>query len=241
VANLVLIISDLAFSGDALRRTLCSAFPDVEFKQVDGWAGVTSVRERSSKFDVLVIDLWLPSREDYERIRQLRLQWPDRPILVAAALVDHELLHAVQENGNSDVFLKSDGAAALADGVANLLFGTVKRRVEDCRTPHTGTTEASAFQNRLTSLTPHERLVLKNVCQGMLNKQIAYRLGIRETTVKAHIRSIFRKLRFNSRVQAVLEISEFNVDGFFEARRTAELLQLADDPNGADNSAQSRR
>jgi len=46
--------------------------------------------------------------------------------------------------------------------------------------------------------------ILALVCEGKLNKQIAYDLDIAETTVKAHITAILRKLGVQSRTQAVL-------------------------------------
>jgi DNA-binding NarL/FixJ family response regulator len=57
---------------------------------------------------------------------------------------------------------------------------------------------------RLQDLTPQQMRILQLVCEGKLNKQIAYDLGIAETTVKAHISAILRKLGVQSRTQAVL-------------------------------------
>ena len=44
--------------------------------------------------------------------------------------------------------------------------------------------------------------------EGLLNKQIAYDLSIAETTVKAHVTAIMRKLGVHSRTQAVLIAQE---------------------------------
>ena len=44
--------------------------------------------------------------------------------------------------------------------------------------------------------------------QGLLNKQIAYELQVGETTVKAHVSEILRKLNVYSRTQAVIEVSQ---------------------------------
>ncbi|MFM7336521.1 MAG: response regulator transcription factor, partial [Tabrizicola sp.] len=48
------------------------------------------------------------------------------------------------------------------------------------------------------------------ICEGLLNKQIAYELSIAETTVKAHVTAIMRKLGVQSRTQAVLIARETN-------------------------------
>jgi DNA-binding NarL/FixJ family response regulator len=48
--------------------------------------------------------------------------------------------------------------------------------------------------------------------QGLLNKQIAHELGVGETTVKAHVSEILRKLDVASRTQAVIEVSRIDFD-----------------------------
>jgi len=68
--------------------------------------------------------------------------------------------------------------------------------------------------SRLASLTNQQARILQLICEGKLNKQIAYELSIAETTVKAHVTAIMRKLGVQSRTQAVLiakEISFANV------------------------------
>jgi DNA-binding NarL/FixJ family response regulator len=54
--------------------------------------------------------------------------------------------------------------------------------------------------------------VLQMLRQGLLNKQIAFDLGVGETTVKAHVSEILRKLRVSSRTQAVIEASKIDFD-----------------------------
>ncbi len=54
------------------------------------------------------------------------------------------------------------------------------------------------------ALTPAQSRVLSLVEKGQLNKQIAHEMGIAESTVKAHVSAIFRKLNVQNRVQAIL-------------------------------------
>src|SRR3546814_5888106 len=54
------------------------------------------------------------------------------------------------------------------------------------------------------SLTPQQTTVLRLLGEGLLNKQIAYELSISESTVKAHVSAILKKLEVSSRMQAVL-------------------------------------
>ena len=61
---------------------------------------------------------------------------------------------------------------------------------------------------RLALLTRQQAKILQLICEGRLNKQIAYDLSIAETTVKAHVTAIMRKLGVQSRTQAVLLVQE---------------------------------
>jgi DNA-binding NarL/FixJ family response regulator len=62
-----------------------------------------------------------------------------------------------------------------------------------------------SFAQRAAQLTPQQWRVLALMVQGDQNKQIAYKLGVGEATVKAHVTVILRKLGVRSRTQAVIE------------------------------------
>jgi DNA-binding NarL/FixJ family response regulator len=53
-------------------------------------------------------------------------------------------------------------------------------------------------------LTPTQRKVLQGVYSGLLNKQIAFNLGIAEATVKAHMTALMRKLNVRNRTQVAM-------------------------------------
>jgi len=64
----------------------------------------------------------------------------------------------------------------------------------------------------LASLTPQQFRVVSMLAEGLLNKQIAYELNVKEATIKAHMTEIFRKLGVHSRTQAVLALGSLAVD-----------------------------
>jgi DNA-binding NarL/FixJ family response regulator len=68
--------------------------------------------------------------------------------------------------------------------------------------------EAKAASDGLASLTPQQFRVLTMVCEGLLNKQIAYELSVSEATIKAHVTAIFRKLNVRTRTQAALLLQQ---------------------------------
>ena len=65
--------------------------------------------------------------------------------------------------------------------------------------------------SRLRTLTPQQNRVLNMLREGLLNKQIAYELGVSEATIKAHVSAILLKLKVDSRTQAVIQLSRINM------------------------------
>ena len=58
------------------------------------------------------------------------------------------------------------------------------------------------------TLTPQQVRVLMMLSEGLLNKQIAYELGVSEATIKAHVSAILQKLGVESRTQAVIAAAQ---------------------------------
>jgi DNA-binding NarL/FixJ family response regulator len=83
----------------------------------------------------------------------------------------------------------------------------------------------SDLASRVASLTRQQLRVLQMVRQGMLNKQIAHELSVGETTVKAHVSEIMRKLNVVSRTQAVIEVARLDFDAILAAAKDPEKDQ----------------
>jgi DNA-binding NarL/FixJ family response regulator len=66
--------------------------------------------------------------------------------------------------------------------------------------------------SKLSDLTPQQYKVLQMFAEGLLNKQIAYDLGVSEATIKAHATAIFRKLGVRNRTQAVIALAQLEMD-----------------------------
>jgi DNA-binding NarL/FixJ family response regulator len=68
--------------------------------------------------------------------------------------------------------------------------------------------EVAELLQRLQTLTPQQSRVLGMLGEGLLNKQIAYELGVSEATIKAHVSAILLKLNVDSRTQAVIQLGK---------------------------------
>ena len=71
--------------------------------------------------------------------------------------------------------------------------------------------EEAMIAAALSSLTPHQFRVLMMLGEGLLNKQIAYQLGVSEATIKAHVTAVLRKMGVNNRTAAVLAVQKLGI------------------------------
>jgi DNA-binding NarL/FixJ family response regulator len=107
---------------------------------------------------------------------------------------------------------KADLAAAIRSVMDGAIY--VPENYEPTQ-PDDGSAGRADMVQRLSTLTPQQLRVLQMLRQGLLNKQIAYELQVGETTVKAHVSEILRKLNVYSRTQAVIEVSKLDSADLF--------------------------
>jgi DNA-binding NarL/FixJ family response regulator len=131
------------------------------------------------------------------------------PIVVVSALEDPRIIHEVITSGAAGFISKSSRGSDLGSAIKEALAGSIVLPRGD-RPPHADA--PSDLSTRLATLTPQQVRVLHMLRQGLLNKQIAYDLGVGETTVKAHVSEILRKLNVSSRTQAVIEAQKINFE-----------------------------
>ena len=101
------------------------------------------------------------------------------------------------------LFPKRFGVDTLRDAITKVLGGDVWVPADTDLSSATDP-ELARLRDRLVTLTPQQVRVLMMLSEGLLNKQIAYELGVSEATIKAHVSAILQKLGVESRTQAVI-------------------------------------
>src|SRR5690606_38791149 len=162
-------------------------------------------------FDLALLDLNMPGVSGFEGLLQLRTRHPRWPVVVVSGHDEPRIIAEAQSYGAAGFIPKSVRKADLADAIRAVMEGAI--HVPDNYRPQPADPESAdraELVRRLGRLTPQQLRVLQMLRQGMLNKQIAYELQVGETTVKAHVSEILRKLNVYSRTQAVIEVSKLD-------------------------------
>jgi FixJ family two-component response regulator len=135
----------------------------------------------------LVVDVRMPGMSGLELQRALRVRGCDRPLVFIAGQGDITTTVQAMKAGAVTFLSKPVQRAELVAAINEALARDAQQRAER----H----EWLEVSKRLATLTPREHEVLDLVATGLLNKQIAARLGAAEKTIKVHRRRIMQKMQ----------------------------------------------
>ena len=206
----VLIIDDHPLFCEALALTLRAVAGIVEVETFDRLDPALNRLALMPLPDVVVLDLNLPDVTGLDGLIRLCRVVGAVPVVVVSSLADNRVIGAalgagatgfVPKHARREVFRAAFAAISAGHGY-----------VPEGYLPHTDPAATPSPRDdamaRLARLTPQQAKILQLICEGRLNKQIAFDLTIAETTVKAHVTAIMRKLGVQSRTQAVLIANE---------------------------------
>jgi DNA-binding NarL/FixJ family response regulator len=199
----LLIADDHPLFRGALREAVNGLFERADVGEAGSFEEVTEFLERGGDIDLILLDLRMPGVRGFSGLMYLRAQYPGLPIVVVSANDDPAVIRRCMEFGASGFIPKTLGIEALRQAIARVLQGEVWTP-PDIDLARGGDAETTATIARLATLTPQQVRVLMMLSGGLLNKQIAYELGVSEATVKAHVSAILQKLGVESRTQAVI-------------------------------------
>ncbi len=190
--NLIYLVDDDRRVLNALTRLL----------QSEGWltAGFTSAGAFLEAHDpaisgCLVLDLMMPEMSGLAVQAELKRLEQFRPVVFLSGRGEISACATAMKGGAVDFLTKPVEAS--------LLFAAVARAVERDIAGRAQAEQRRVISDRMTSLTQRERQVLSGVVEGLLNKQIANRLGIVEKTVKVHRAHAISKLGARSTAELV--------------------------------------
>jgi DNA-binding NarL/FixJ family response regulator len=194
----VLVADDHPLMRAALRQALTQEMPDAEIVEASDFAQV-GASVAGGGVDVVLLDLHMPGATGLLGLSMLRSEHPAIPVVVVSAIEDAGTIQRAMEFGASGFVPKSAPIAQIGEAVQAVLDGEIW-------TPDVppAAEEDTQLAERIGSLTPQQLRVLAGIVEGKLNKQIAYEMNVAETTVKAHITVILRRLGVISRTQAAL-------------------------------------
>jgi DNA-binding NarL/FixJ family response regulator len=154
---------------------------------------------------VVIADLLMPGRSGMDLLRELREMRSSVRLVLLTARIEHEQVLEALKLGVAGVVLKESAPRQILDCIRRVAIGHQwidhaigSRTLDGILRRQSGAAKAAAV------LTAREIEVVRMVARGLRNKEIADLLSITEGTVKAHLRTIFEKLRIDSRTKLIV-------------------------------------
>jgi DNA-binding NarL/FixJ family response regulator len=199
----IVVVDDQALFRTGLARLL-NEDPRIDvIGQAEDGASAVEIVARVHP-DVVLMDLKMPNLDGIEATRRMLAANPSVRVLILTSFdADTSIIQALKA-GAAGYVLKDSQAEAIISSILAVMSGervmasAVAQRVLDMLT---GSTTPKEFYDGLTT---REVEILKLLASGMANKQIAYKLGISEKTVRNHVSNMYEKLQIFDRAQAVL-------------------------------------
>jgi DNA-binding NarL/FixJ family response regulator len=203
----IIIADDHPLFRGALKQALAFGGQETAIVEAGSLEEARKAAEAYPDADLMMLDLAMPGVSGLSGLMMMRAEFPAIPVAVVSATDDAATIRRALDLGASGFISKSSGIDDIRAAIAAVMEGGVYAppgyeagRDQD--------NEIDALIGRLKTLTPQQTRVLGMIGEGLLNKQIAYELGVSEATVKAHVSAILLKLDVDSRTQAVIQIGK---------------------------------
>jgi DNA-binding NarL/FixJ family response regulator len=205
-----LIIDDHPLFREALGNAVRLAHPDGQIFEATSIAEALHILAIEPGIDLALLDLQLPDATGFSGFQRLRETFPRLPVAIVSSDEDQHVIREALSLGAAGYLPKSTSKRELAASIERVLSGSISVP-KDFVSGRRNAQPAQALQVRLRELTPQQLRVLDLIRRGYQNKEIAFELQLAESTVKAHVTEILRKLRLYSRNKAAIEIGKIEL------------------------------
>jgi DNA-binding NarL/FixJ family response regulator len=203
-----IIVDDHPLFRGALSQALQASFENAQVQEAGSLDELTDRLSAGGEIDLVLLDLTMPGVHGVSGLLYLRAQHPEVPVAIVSASDDAGTIRHCLDCGASGFIPKSQPVERIREAIRSIMDGEIWLPADIDLSQSVG--EARQLVSRLSTLTPQQVRVLMMLGEGLLNKQIAFKLNVSEATVKAHVSAILQKLGVDSRTQAVIAINKIS-------------------------------
>jgi two-component system, NarL family, nitrate/nitrite response regulator NarL len=208
----ILLVDDHALFRESLVRLLES---ESAFQVAGHCATIAQARQilSSTPVDVILLDYDLGEEFGTDLLQELHI--PEnivRVLIVTAGMRDSVTLSALR-TGVGGVFFKHSGPGQLVEAIHKVAEGEMWLDKEIMRSLIADSSEKLGLDQSVRLLSERQHQVLSSILDGLANKEIAAKLQVSETSIKATVRELFNKAGVRTRSQLVrIAIEKYSTD-----------------------------
>ena len=208
----VVIADDHPLFRAALKQAVVESFTATQILETDNFTSLLTVVEQTPSLEIIFLDLHMPGNNGFTGLSQLRNHYPDLVVIMVSSDDSPEIMRKAIDLGAAAFIPKSADLVTISSAISCVLEG--EEWLPENMAVQSQAVQENDYQRlakQLEQLTPQQFIVLTYIADGQLNKQIAYDLDIKETTVKKHVSAILAKLEVNNRTLAGLAYQQLHL------------------------------
>lgn len=203
VSSRILIVDDHPMIREVLADLIRDIIPSATILQAGTVASAVKLIEEIGAFDLILVDLELPDAGGLLSLLEIRIHAPHSNILVLTAHEWSDEMQIAFVLGANGFLSKTNNSAIITNAILQFSGSQPPGAVVPISNgaDEVGLKLPSLRQEKLT---PQQARILRMLCDGHMNKVLAYEFSLTESTIKAHISGILRKLEVPNRTQAIV-------------------------------------
>lgn len=204
----ILIADDCPLFCDGLNLRLLEIFPNTITEQMSSFADTIKFLQKQRDVSLLILNAEMQDMPWHEALKEIR-SLTKAKILVISTFADARTLKMILAAGADGYLSKCAETEELTRALKLVANGEtyMPQNLENVIPINT----LGSKNIGLKTLTNRQSQVLDLIAQGKSNKQIAYDMGVSESTVKLHINALLRTLHVSNRTQAVVTAQKMGI------------------------------
>jgi DNA-binding NarL/FixJ family response regulator len=198
----VAIADDHPLFRTALKQAVHQCMQGVGILEAENVESLLKIIEQNPQLELIFLDLHMPGNNGFTALSQLQNHHSDILVVMVSSDDTPEIMQKAIDFGAVAFIPKSADLSSISTAIKQVLDGEIwlpeDIDLSDIETKN----DNKILATQLAHLTPQQYIVLYQIAEGQLNKQIAYDLNIKETTVKKHVSAILEKLNVTNRTMA---------------------------------------
>ena len=211
-AETVIVADDHPLFRTAIKEALEAEQGGTTFLEANSFESLQQLVDEQQEVDLVLLDLHMPGVSGFAGLVYLCKRYPSVPVVIISANEDPVVIRRALEHGAAGFIPKSSSIDTITQAISAILMGEIWAPAAQEDSSVGRTASELELAERMAQLTPQQFKVLMMMSQGLLNKQIAFELGVSEATIKAHVTAIMNKLGVTNRTQAVLAANQLAVN-----------------------------
>lgn len=205
----IAIADDHPLFRAALKQAIAECLKHTTTFEAESFSELLSLVEEHPSLEIVFLDLHMPGNDGFSGLAQLQNHYPDLVVIMVSSEDNPQTMQKAINFGAAAFIPKSADLGTISAAITRVLDGEIWLPENITLTEeHPIDIDHQQLAKQLAQLTPQQYVVLKLIADGQLNKQIAYDLDIKETTVKKHVSAILSKLEVSNRTLAGLKYQQ---------------------------------